>query len=93
MKNRENDVQTENADGAVMPLAQPSGDCRDCWQVLDRFQWAAATPAVDTLYSVTKIAGRSRVKGQGLVPGTETTSPPALSFGKEREPEIRSKPS
>ncbi len=80
----------------VMPQAQPSGNCRACWQVLERFRWeaglalqsygvplgvrvtdaallpavlallppgwtAAATPAVDTLYSVTKIAGRSRV--------------------------------
>jgi len=94
MVNREKYVQTENADG-LMPLAQPSGNCLACWQVLERFQWAAgtaltshgvslgirvsdaallqpvlallppgwaaaATPAVDTLYSVTKIAGRSR---------------------------------
>lgn len=79
-----------------MPQAQPSGNCRACWQVLERFRWeaglalrsygvplgvrvtdaallpsvlallppgwtASATPEVDTLYSVTKIAGRSRV--------------------------------
>ncbi len=36
-------MQTENADGGVMPLAQPSGDCLACWQVLERFQWAAGT--------------------------------------------------
>ena len=79
-----------------MPQAQPSENCRACWQVLERFQWAAGlalrsygvplgvrvtdaallppvlallppgwapapSPDVDTLYSVTKIAGRSRV--------------------------------
>ncbi len=79
----------------VMPQAQPSENCRACWQVLERFHWeaglalqsygvplglrvtdaallpavlallppgwtAAVTPAVDTLYSVTRIAGRSR---------------------------------
>ncbi len=79
-----------------VPQAKPSGNCRACEQVLERFRWeagialqsygvalgvrvtdaallplvlallppgwtASATPAVDTLYSITKIAGRSRV--------------------------------
>jgi len=87
---------TTSSLNTVMPQAQPSGNCRACWQVLERFRWeaglalqsygvslgvrvtdagllppvlallppgwaAAAMPEVDTLYSVTKIAGRSRV--------------------------------
>lgn len=89
-------ANTSSESQAVMPQAQPSGNCRACWQVLERFRWeaglalrsygvplgvrvtdaallpsvlallppgwtASATPEVDTLYSVTRIAGRSRV--------------------------------
>ena len=82
-------------DGWMLPKTQPSGSCRACWDVLERFHWgsglaltcygvslgvrvndpdllrpmldrlppgwaASASPDVETLYSVTKIAGRSR---------------------------------
>lgn len=89
-------ADTMSGSNTVMPQAQPSGNCRACWKVLERFQWASGlaltsygvslgvrvndadllqsvldrlppgwaaspSPDVDTLYSVTKTVGRSRV--------------------------------